>query len=66
LITFRKIAPWLVLGPITGPLAEGVYRNVRAKNPGLAALYGVAAAFSWIDLAILGGHAVAILQIMDI
>ena len=59
---FRRIAPWLILGPITGFLAEGVYRNVRAENPGLASLYAVAAVVSWYDLAIYGGGAVVTLH----
>jgi hypothetical protein len=45
-------------------LAEGVYRNVRANNPVLASLYGVAAVFSWYDLVTYGGQAVATLHHM--
>jgi hypothetical protein len=62
--TFRRLAPWLVLGPITGPLAEGVYRNVRANNPVLASLYGLAGVVSWFDLVTYGGQAVATLHRM--
>jgi hypothetical protein len=43
-------------------LAEGVYRNVRAHNPVLASLYGVAAVFSWYDLVTYGGRAVVTLH----
>ena len=64
--TFRRLAPWLVLGPITGPLAEGVYRNVRAHNPGLALLYALAVVVTWFDLAMYGGHAIAMLHRMMI
>ncbi len=53
----RRLAPWFLMGPVTGPLAEGVYRNLRANNPGLASLYGVAAVFSFYDLAYYGGRA---------
>jgi len=60
--TFRRIAPWLVLGPVTGPLAEGVHRNLRARNPGLASLYALAAVISWFDLVAYGGHALATLR----
>jgi hypothetical protein len=60
--TFRRMAPWILLGPITGPLAEGVYRNLRAQNPGLATLYALAAIISWYDLAIYGGTAMITLQ----
>ena len=60
--TLCRIAPWLILGPITGLLAEGVHRNLRRRNPGLALMYAVAAAFSSYDLAIYGGQAVITLQ----
>jgi hypothetical protein len=62
--TFRRLAPWLLLGPITGPLAEGIYRNVRARNPVLASLYALAVMFSWFDLAIYGGDVIAKLHQM--
>jgi len=60
--TFCRIAPWLILGPITGLLAEGMYRNIRAHNPVLASLYGVALPISWYDLATSGGGAVLTLK----
>jgi hypothetical protein len=60
--TFRRIAPWLILGPVTGLLAEGVYRNARAGNPGLAWLYAVATLFCSFDLATYGGGAVFTLR----
>ena len=50
------------MGPVTGPLAEGVYRNLRANNPGLAFLYGLAAVVSFYDLAGYGGRAVIFLH----
>ena len=60
--TFRRLAPWFILGPITGPLAQGVYRNFRAQNHGLAWLYALAVAVSWYDLAIYGSDAVVTLR----
>ena len=60
--TFYRIAPWLILGPITGLLAEGVYRNLRAGNPSLATMYAVAMVGSWYDLATYGGGAVVTLH----
>ena len=60
--TFRRIAPWLVLGLITGPLAEGMYRNLRAGNRGLAALYAIAVTVTWYDLAAFGGRAMITLH----
>jgi hypothetical protein len=46
----KKFAPWLLLGPITGPLAEGVYRNLRKGETVLACLYAVAIPITWLDL----------------
>lgn len=62
ILTLRRLAPWFLLGPVTGPLAEGVYRNLRANNPVLASLYGVAAVTSFFDLAAYGGRAVIVLH----
>jgi hypothetical protein len=60
--TFIRIAPWLILGPITGLLAEGIYRNIKRSNPGLASLYGVALMLSWYNLGVYGGGAVITLK----
>jgi hypothetical protein len=46
----KRLAPWFLLGPITGPLAEGVYRNLRKNEPVLASLYALAIPVTWIDL----------------
>lgn len=54
--TIKRLAPWLLLGPITGPLAEGVYRNMRAGDPVLAWLYALALAIAWYDMAQFGGQ----------
>ena len=35
-------APYLVLGPITGPMALRLYRSLEARRPVLAGLYGLA------------------------
>jgi hypothetical protein len=61
---FRRLAPWLLLGPVMGPLAEGVHRNIRARNPALASLYALAAIVSWYNLATYGGNALATLHQM--
>lgn len=42
--TWRRIAPFLVLGPISGPLVAGLLINLREGRPVLATLYGVALA----------------------
>jgi len=54
--TIKRLAPWLLLGPITGPLAEGVYRNFRRDEPVLAWLYALALAVSWYDMGQFGGE----------
>ena len=45
----KQFAPWLLLGPITGPLAEGVYRNLRKGETLLACLYAFAIPITWFD-----------------
>jgi hypothetical protein len=42
--TWRRVAPFLVLGPITGPLVAGVLINLRERRLFLAFLYAVALA----------------------
>jgi hypothetical protein len=59
---FRGLLPWLLLGPVTGPLAEGIVRNWRAKEITLAWLYGVALVVLDYDLYSAGGRAVVILS----
>jgi hypothetical protein len=57
----RGLLPWLLLGPVTGPLAEGIARNVRAKEIPLALLYGLALIAVDYDLYWSGGRAVVML-----
>ena len=40
---FKRLAPFFLLGPISGPLAAGVVFNIR-ERPVLAGLYAVALA----------------------
>jgi hypothetical protein len=47
---FARLAPFLVLGPVSGPLTAGIVLNLRAGRPVLAALYGVALAM-WLTVA---------------
>ena len=42
--TLKRIAPFLLLGPITGPLIAGVVFNFREGRPVLGTLYAIAAA----------------------
>ncbi len=58
---FKGLLPWLLLGPVTGPLAEGIARNVRAKEIPLAWLYGIALVLADYDLYWSGGRAVVLL-----
>jgi hypothetical protein len=48
--TLGKVAPYLVLGPVSGPLTAGVVVNLRGGRPFLAGLYGFLLA-SWLFLA---------------
>ncbi len=38
----RRLAPYFLLGPLTGPFVAGVVINFRRGNHVLAGLYGVA------------------------
>jgi hypothetical protein len=39
---FRRLAPFFVFGPVSGPLLAGVVFNLRGGRPFLAGLYAVA------------------------
>ena len=55
-ISVKRVLPWLLLGPLTGLLAEGVARNWRAGNVALTCLYGLAFAMTTFDLFVLDGR----------
>ena len=57
----KGLLPYLLLGPISGPLAEGIVRNWRAKELTLAWLYGLALIAIDYDLYSAGGRAVTML-----
>ena len=40
----KRLAPYLVVGPISGPLLAGVVLNFQAGRPVLGSLYAVALA----------------------
>lgn len=42
MIRWKRLAPFLLLGPISGPLVAGVVFNYREGRPVLAALYAIA------------------------
>jgi hypothetical protein len=52
----KGVLPWLLLGPVTGPLAEGIVRNLRAGEKSLASLYAIALSLSTFDLYSFGGQ----------
>ena len=56
----RGVLPWLLLGPLTGPLAEGIVRNLRAGEVALASLYGVALWLTSFDIFMVGGRVVSL------
>ena len=37
----KRLAPYFLIGPISGPLVAGVVINLRDGRPMLAGLYGV-------------------------
>lgn len=45
-----RLAPYLILGPVSGPLTAGVVVNWRGGRPFLASMYGFLLA-SWLLLA---------------
>lgn len=42
MIRWKRLAPFLLLGPISGPLMAGVVFNFREGRPVLAAMYAIA------------------------
>jgi hypothetical protein len=39
---FKRLAPYFLVGPISGPLLAGVVINFRGGRPVLASLYAIA------------------------
>jgi len=40
----KRLAPYFLIGPVSGPLLAGVVHNVQGGRPVLAVLYGIALA----------------------
>ena len=38
--TLKRIAPYMLIGPISGPLVAGIVINWRSGRPVLAGMYG--------------------------
>ena len=58
---FKRVLPWLLIAPVSGPLAEGALRNWRAGEIALARLYALAFLLATFDLYVFGGRAVSVL-----
>ncbi len=39
---FKRLAPYFLIGPISGPLLAGIVHNFRGGRPVLAIMYAVA------------------------
>jgi hypothetical protein len=52
----KRLAPYFLVGPISGPLLAGVVINFRGGRPVLGALYGVALAEITICLPMVVAH----------
>ena len=53
------LAGYVALGPITGPLVAGIFRNLHKRDLLLAGLYAFALPMAWYELAILSTWASA-------
>jgi hypothetical protein len=42
LVRLKRLAPYLLVGPVSGPLLAGVVFNAREGRPVLAGLYAIA------------------------
>ena len=53
---FRRLAPYFLIGPISGPLVAGVVINWRDGRRVLASMYGVALAQYLFLLPLVAAH----------
>lgn len=51
-----RLAPFMLLGPITGPLVAGVVLNLKDRRPVLAGLYAVLLAELTLAAPLLAAH----------
>ena len=54
---WARLAPFLLVGPVSGPLLAGVVFNFREGRPVLGSLYAVALALFAVDLPMLAARA---------
>jgi hypothetical protein len=57
----KGVLPWLLLGPITGPLAEGVLRSWRTGETCMAWIYALALSLTTFDLYRFGGQLIILM-----
>lgn len=57
----KGVLPWLLLGPITGPLAEGIVRNWRAGEMCMAWIYGLTFWLTTFELYRFGGQLITLM-----
>lgn len=57
--SLKRVAPFLIAGPITGPFLAGVYYNWREGRRFLASLYAMATVEAAVGLPWLLGHLTA-------
>lgn len=55
-IRWKRLAPFFLVGPVSGPLLAGVVFNFREGRPGLALLYAIALAEFVVLLPLAVGH----------
>ncbi len=53
---FKRLAPFFLIGPVSGPLVAGIVFNFRDGRPILAGLYAVALVEYFILLPVLTVH----------
>lgn len=56
MIRLKRLAPFFLLGPVSGPLTAGVVFNLREGRPVLALLYAVALVEVTLLLPVIVGH----------
>jgi hypothetical protein len=60
--SLARIAPYMLLGPISGPLAAGAVVNLRGGRPVLGSLYAVALVLFLIDVPLASAWALPLLH----
>jgi hypothetical protein len=56
-VVSKRVAPYMLLGPITGPFVAGVVFNFREGRPVLGVLYMVALSSWYVAMPVMAVHA---------